>query len=282
MRKSFIQFTGIGLFLSLVLLPILAGILYAFVNSVGMAGGIQTGFTGEYWLKALQNKELYISLGYSFVLALSTLFLSVSLANLLVWFFLRNLTQGLGAYLPYFPLAVPGIVAGFVSFQVLSGAGWLARIAFHLGFIASPDQFPSMVQDQYAVGIIFTHTILATPFFMLLLLNLYKSERLAELQSLAETLGANARQRFWRIFVPVLWRSSRSVVLLYFIFLMGSYEIPLLLGRSSPRMISVLIVEKLQRFDLNEIPIAYIYALIYIAFVWSILLIFNPRKSKLA
>ena len=46
---------------------------------------------------------------------------------------------------------------------------------------------------------------------------------------------------------------------------MGAYEIPLLLGQSSPQMISVLILEKLQRFNLGDIPVAYSMAVWYAA-----------------
>jgi putative spermidine/putrescine transport system permease protein len=50
---------------------------------------------------------------------------------------------------------------------------------------------------------------------------------------------------------------------LFFVFVLGSYEIPLLLGRQSPQMMSILTMRKLERFDLATIPQAYVIALIY-------------------
>ena len=61
---------------------------------------------------------------------------------------------------------------------------------------------------------------------------------------------------------------------MYFIFLLGSYEIPLLLGVQAPQMLSVLTVRKLRDFDLHTQPEAYALAVLYSGFVltWLYLL----------
>jgi putative spermidine/putrescine transport system permease protein len=62
---------------------------------------------------------------------------------------------------------------------------------------------------------------------------------------------------------------------------MGSYEIPLLLGRQSPQMMSVLVIQKLRKFSLAAIPEAYIMALVFIGILIGLLiLIFNLQKSS--
>jgi len=58
---------------------------------------------------------------------------------------------------------------------------------------------------------------------------------------------------------------------LYGLFLVGAYEVPLLLGRQSPRMLSVLIAQKFRRFDLLELPQAYVLTCLYAIIVVFIL-----------
>ena len=69
----------------------------------------------------------------------------------------------------------------------------------------------------------------------------------------------------YRLQLPILMKGLFPLLILYIIFFMGAYEIPLLLGQSSPQMISVLILEKLQRFNLGDIPVAYSMAVWYAA-----------------
>jgi putative spermidine/putrescine transport system permease protein len=66
-----------------------------------------------------------------------------------------------------------------------------------------------------------------------------------------------------RVHLPVLLKGIFPVVSLYTIFFMGAYEIPLILGQSSPQMFTILILEKLQRYSLSDIPDAYAMALFY-------------------
>jgi putative spermidine/putrescine transport system permease protein len=159
------------------------------------------------------------------------------------------------------------MVVAFVVFQTLSGAGLASRLAYNLGLTGGIEDFPNWVNDAWGAGIIAAHVFMATPFFIILLAQLYQSERLGEYAQLAATLGATARQSARRVIVPVLLRQSFPTLVLYFIFVMGSYEIPLLLGSQSPQMVSVLTIRKLQRFDLADIPQAYTIGVLYMVFV---------------
>jgi putative spermidine/putrescine transport system permease protein len=62
---------------------------------------------------------------------------------------------------------------------------------------------------------------------------------------------------------PVLLRRALPNLGLSGIFLFGAYEAPLLLGRQSPRMISVLIAQKFRKFNLADVPQAYALTLLY-------------------
>lgn len=79
--------------------------------------------------------------------------------------------------------------------------------------------------------------------------------------------------------MPVLLRQSFPTLVLYFIFVMGSYEIPLLLGSQSPQMMSVLTIRKLQRFDLTDMPQAYVVGVLYTVFVVGVVVFLLRKKS---
>jgi putative spermidine/putrescine transport system permease protein len=104
---------------------------------------------------------------------------------------------------------------------------------------------------------------LALPYFTLLFAELYRSANVAALAGVARSLGASPRAARWRVAVPVLLKASLTNALLYFVAVVGSYEIPLLLGQQSPQMISVLTLRKFERFDLADKPEAFALALLY-------------------
>ena len=65
-----------------------------------------------------------------------------------------------------------------------------------------------------------------------------------------------------------------------FVFLFGAYEVPLLLGMQSPRMISVLIAHKFRKFDLADIPQAYVLTVLYALVVGIIAWLISRIKRE--
>lgn len=259
---------AISLFIAICAIPLVAGLGYSVLYSFGIIGILNDGFTFQNWIQVFRGEFIRSIIHSSYIAAASTFF-SAGIAFL---FLAAGKSYWLGrhAYRSLFlPLTIPPIVSAFVIFQFYSGSGFLSRLAYHAGLLTDTSGFPSLVQDPWAVGIIITHIFLVFPFFLLLLLNLYQNEKLDELEATARTLGASAFQIIFLIELPILLRRMFPVLALYFIFFLGAYEIPLILGQSSPQMISVLIVEKLQRFNLADIPVAHAmvvwYSLICIA-----------------
>jgi len=254
---------GLGLFVLLAVLPLLLGLGYALLYSLGLVGVLGQGFTLDHWGEVLAGGALWRSLGHSLYLAVSSMGLATGLA---LWLALRGkhaFIEGWLGTLIYFPLTLPAMVMAFFVLQLLGQAGLLARVVAQLGWITEPSDFPSLVNDAAGMGIILCHVLMATPFLLILFLNLYRSERLPELTQLAGSLGARKGQIRRRIEVPVLLRAAYPTLVLYFLFTLGSYEIPLLLGREDPQMVSVLIERKLMRYNLADKPEAYVVAVIY-------------------
>jgi putative spermidine/putrescine transport system permease protein len=253
-------------FLVLAVLPLAAGLGYAFLYSIGLTGAVSKGFTVLHWQVVLTDPNVWGALALSLGMAVLVLVMSAVLA-LCTALVLREPLEGRWAFLPYLPLTMPPLVAAFWVFQLLSRGGWLSRL---MGF-ERPEAFPELVNDAGHVGVLLALVMLTFPFLTLLFLAQARAAGLPALMQAAQTLGASSRQAVWRVAVPVLLFRTRPALMLYGLFLVGAYEVPLLLGRQSPRMLSVLIAQKFRRFDLLELPQAYVLTCLYAIIVVFIL-----------
>lgn len=269
---------GIVLFLLLAVVPLLFGTIYAILYSTGAIGLMSEGVTFSYWRQTLVNLEFWYSFGFTFYIALVTISLTIISALSITLFLKKPFQRGVPGFSLYVPLAFPAIVVAFFVFQLASQSGFLSRIAWQLGLISNTASFPGWVNDPYGIGIIAAHTFMAMPFFTLYFINIYEQERVKEFSQVAQTLGASRLKQFIRIEIPILIRRAFPTLTLYTIFVLGSYEIPLILGSQSPQMMSVLIIRKLRKFSLSTIPEAYVIALIFISIIILLLiLIFKTR-----
>lgn len=270
---------GLGIFLLMVVMPFAVALLYALLYSFGLTGILTSGFTWMHVSAVINGAEVWRSVGFSFYIAITAIFISLAVALPAVIAYHQTITESKESFIVYLPLAIPAIVTAFVSFQLLGKTGLLSRLFYQLHIINNLQQFPNLINDKFGIGIIATHVLMAVPFLLIFFSNLFVSERLADLSNIAASLGANKRQVLYRITLPVLLKRGLTTVLLYFIFVLGSYEIPLILGQQSPQMISVLIVRKMQRFNLFDIPQGYFLSCIYSLFIILLLLIFlRPKK----
>jgi putative spermidine/putrescine transport system permease protein len=270
---------GLGLFFLLTVLPVAASLLYAALYGVGAVGLLSHGVTLEYWRRVLTSHEVWASVGLSLYVATAVVFLTALVALPLALALRTRLQSGFLPYVLTLPLAIPGTVAAVLALQILSGAGLLSRLAFHLGLTSGVSGFPSLVHDAALAGVVAAHTALAVPFFVFLFVELHASERVTALQALAASLGASPSQALARVTLPILLRAAVPSLTLLFIVVLGSFEIPWLLGRQAPQMLSVLTYRKYSLFDIAQKPEAYILALAYAALVLGLVaVVFRGRR----
>ncbi len=208
--------------------------------------------------------------------------MGAALALALVLIFREELRRGILASLLYAPLALSGLVAAFLISRWLSGAGLFSRLGHALGLVSDPQHFPNLVNDPLGLGIIAAHLLLAVPFFALTMLQIYQIEKIDALRQLANSLGASAAQSRWRVAVPILLRKSSANLLLYFIFVLGSFEIPLVVGPQNPLMISQLTRRKFGLYQLSQKPEAFVIAIIYTALLLVLLALIFRRSEERA
>lgn len=252
--------------------PVVVALGFMLLYSVGGIGLLSTGWTLRYWIQTLHESETWVTLGYSFAIGLASLVLALGLALGLQAALGSPLRRGPLRSLLFVPLAIPALVAALVSVEVFGNAGLLARFAHALGWIATPNDFPDLLFAPSGSGIVLTHVLLVGPFLLLLLDRLARHERVEDLALMARTLGASRWQAWCKVKLPVLLRAGMPTLSVYFIVLVGAFEVPLLVGASYPQMVSVLVQRKFAQFDLASKPQAYVVGSLYALLAMTLLM----------
>ncbi len=269
---------SVTLFFTFAVLPLSAGLVFAASYSVGIMGALNHGFTMEYWYKTLTDNSLWSSLILSALIALIATLISVSMALGLTILGGDVFKNRHTHFLLYLPLSMPPIIVAFWTFQAFSNAGILARVCYNIGLIKSIETFPSLINDAHYFGVVTAMVLSTFPIFTLLFLSFYATENIVAYQELATTLGATTQQNRSKVIIPILLKKARPNIILYGIFLFGAFELPLLLGRQSPRMISVRIHTQFNKFSLSDLPQAYVLTVIYACIVLiTVILLFRKK-----
>jgi putative spermidine/putrescine transport system permease protein len=271
----------LALLLTMTVGPVLVGLIFMLLYGFGGIGLLSRGWTLNYWTKVLGDSATWVTLGYSFAIGLASLLLALALALALQAALGVQVRRGLLRSLLFVPLAVPGLVAGLLSVELFGNAGLLARLAHAAGWIARPADFPTLLFTRSGSGIVLTHVLMVAPFLLLLLDRLGRHERIGELSWVARTLGASRWQAWRQVTLPVLLRAGMPTLSVYFIVLVGAFEVPLLVGAQYPSMISVLIQRRFAQFDITTKPEAYVIASLYAALAMGFLLaLFAWRRRR--
>jgi len=243
---------------------VLLALGFSALYGLGLIGTPSRGLTLAHWQAVLTDRGFWIALGFSLGLTVATLTLCMVSALAVVLLLAEQLRRPPLGTLIYLPLAVPGVVAALVSYQVLGDGGLLARITHALGWISQPSEFPSLVFDRHGVGILLTHWAMVTPFFVILLDRLMDHERIPAFRQLARALGATEWAALRRVILPLLSRGALPLCTVYGVVLLAAFEVPLLIGARFPNMISVEIHERIGQFDLALRPQGFVMATLYL------------------
>ncbi|CAN5257231.1 ABC transporter permease subunit [soil metagenome] len=248
--------------IALLLAPALLAIIALFGG--GLADALLQSFG---WLPAAGLRELSFAayarvLGdadflYSLLLTGYIAGTSTIIATLLAIALALRLRKGARRLLSILqlPLVVPHLLAAVGIGLLLAQSGLLARLAAAFGLIAEPREFPPLVHDPYAVGIILTYIWKEVPFITLIALALL--ERTAQdREQAARTLGATRWQSVRHVTLPAIMPGILAAAFLVFAFAFGAFEVPLLLGETWPQTLPVLAWNEYRSIDLSDRPAA--------------------------
>lgn len=235
----------------------LGGLLFGVAQSLGLWSVVDVGGpTLAFYRVVLGSDEFSQSLGLTlYVAAVSTLLATI--ASFPLALLLRQSFRGtrLLRLLVQLPLPVPHLVAAIGIGLLLTQSGLLPRLLYAAGLITAPQQFPTLVYDRGAVGIILTYVWKEIPFITLVTLAALRASG-EEAERVARNLGATPLQVLWHVTLPLVAPALLGAATIVFAFTFGAFEVPLLLGQSYPRMLAVEAYARYQDTDLATRPTA--------------------------
>ncbi|MCB0098176.1 MAG: sugar ABC transporter permease [Caldilineaceae bacterium] len=210
----------------------------------------------------LTDRTFLRSLGLTLYIAIASTAISMTLA-IASGLLLRRSFRGkqVMTFLFQLNLPIPHIVGAIGILFLFTQGGFLARAAHAVHLIEQPADFPALVFDRYAIGIIAEYVWKEIPFIGVVVLAILQAVG-DEYEALAQTLGANRWQRFRHVLLPLILPGVLSVSVIVLAFTLGAYEIPFMLGRSFPQALPVLAVRSYTDPDLNQRPQAMAMAIV--------------------
>jgi len=236
--------------------------------------------TLKYYKEILTRSDILQSLKYSLYIAFVSAFFATSIGTILCAI-LVNLRQVKGKVMRVvqIPIIVPHVIVALFAINILSQNGILARIEAQLGLISDQQQFPLLLYDGHGIGVILAYLWKEIPFIVYFVIALMAniSDSLGEA---ATNLGANRIQVFWKITLPLCMNTILSGFLIIFVFALGAYELPFILGATLPRALPVLAYIEYSKPDLLARPYAMAINGLMIAVSCSVAVIYYILLSR--
>ncbi len=177
-------------------------------------------------------------------------------------------------------LTVPHIVGAIGILYLFSQSGSFARLGHAVGMIDKPADFPALVFDPYAIGIILQYVWKEVPFIGVIVLAQMQALG-TDYESVARSLGASRGQAFRHVLLPLILPGVLSASVIVFAFTFGAFEIPALLGASHPQALPVLAYKSYTDVDLAARPQAMAMAVI-IALLSGLMIWIYLRATRAA
>ena len=223
----------------------------------------------------LTDRDFLQSFLLSFHIAFTSTALSAVIA-IAAALMLRRTSLGRGAinFLFQVNLTVPHIVGAIGILYLFSQSGSFARLGHAVGMIERPADFPALVFDPHAIGIILHYVWKEVPFIGVIVLAQMQALG-TDYESVARSLGASRGQAFRHVLLPLILPGVLSASVIVFAFTFGAFEIPALLGASHPQALPVLAYRSYTDVDLAARPqamaMAVIIALLSGLMIWCYL-----------
>jgi putative spermidine/putrescine transport system permease protein len=226
--------------------------------------GLVAGIVGSWgaWGAVLSSGRVWAGLGLSLWIGVAATALATVIAIPVALAF-RNGFRGsrIALFLLQLNLTVPHLVGALGILYLFAQSGTFARLAYHAHLIAGPGDFPALVFDPAAIGIILTYVWKEVPFLVLIALAALQGLD-ADHEGTARTLGATPWRTFRHVTLPLIWPGVARGMIIVFAFTFGAYEVPALLGQTYPQALPVLAWRSYTDVELAARPAAMAMALL--------------------
>lgn len=266
--------------MSIIVVLFFGGLLIGFMRSFNYMPVI--GLTDpdlSAYVSVFTDREFYLSFLLTFHIAFTSTVISSILAIGAALLLRRSFVgRGIVNFLFQLNLTVPHLVGAIGILYLFSQSGSFARLAAEFGMIAGPGDFPALVFDPYAIGIILQYVWKEVPFIGVIVLANMQSIG-EDYESVARSLGASKWQTFRYVLLPLIFPGVLSASVMVFAFTFGAYEIPAILGANFPAALPVLAYRKYTDVDLAARPEAMAMAIV-IALLSAVMIYFYVRYSR--
>jgi len=241
----------------------------------------ERGFSLRAYAELVARPGFARSLGLTIFVSVASTVAAVALA-VVTALTLRKRFRGkkLVSFVYQLPLTVPHLVIAVGFLLLISQSGLLARAAHALGWIRESSQFPILVFDDLGIGIILVYVWKEVPFIGLIALAVLQSLG-EDYEEQARTLGAGRWQTFRHVLLPLILPGILPGSIIIFAYVFGAFEVPYLLGKSFPSMLSVLSYRLYIDVDLNARPQAMAMSILIALFVLLLVTAYRRLTRRL-
>ena len=236
---------------------VLVSVWTVLVQSLGVipAFGL-TRPTLQYYIQVLSDADFLSSVWVSLRIALWSAVLATVLGVVVSVALIRcGKYRGGFLYAVRLPILVPHAVVAVFVVQILGQTGLLARFAWAVGVIGDYTDFPQLLYTPDFTGTILAYLWKEIPFVAYFVLAFMGSIS-HTLGEASENLGAAPVRSFFEVTLPLSIPVISHAFLIIFIFAFGGYELPLLLGATLPKALSVETYLAYMNPDLLQRPLA--------------------------
>jgi putative spermidine/putrescine transport system permease protein len=258
------------------------GIVLCILQSFGYFPAIgMTNITLDYYEEVLNNKYFIESLIFTLRVSLISSVLSIVFGVIISYLLLKdNKYKKLREAFIRLPIIVPHIVAVLLVYNIFSQSGLLPRILYNIGIIKEQEQFMSMVLDKQGIGIILTYLWKEIPFVVLMVYNIFSNVS-DKLEEVAINLGASKIQAFFYVLLPLSMPTILSSFIIIFAFSFGSFEVPYLIGPTTPKLLPVEAYIQYSSTNLAQRPYAMVINIILTLICFLLLMLYNKVFEKI-
>lgn len=208
-----------------------------------------------YYTEVLKDPQIIKSLVFSLYIALTSSIVSTVLGVILAYCLYKANNRRFHKVLYRLPIIIPYTVMAMMVFNLLSRSGFLSRVFFHFGMIQGIEDFPLLVFDSSGVGIIVGYILKQMPFVGMMVYGVYSGIN-DHMVHAAANLGATEKSVFRHVLLPLSYPAIVTAWFIIFAYSFGAFEMPFLLGSTSPKAISIFAYISYTSADLAQRPVA--------------------------
>ncbi|NMH67591.1 ABC transporter permease subunit [Bacillus sp. RO3] len=278
-RRSNNSLLLIPALLFFILIPGL-GIVLALLESVRSGETI----TLRHYLDLFEDKRFIASFLFSVIVTSISTVLALILGLMIVKAFSPLLKDNKFKLLVWIPMLVPHFVWAYLVYLLFNQSGFFSNLSGLAGWIDDRSQFPVLVQDGKGIGMILTYVWKEVPFVTLMLLPVYAtlSKRYKEVASL---LGAGPYKTFWVAEWPFIFPVLVETGAILFAFIFTAFEVPQLLGVTSPQMLAILAYDWFYSGNWSDRPLAFaslvLVGLSIGGVMWLLIYVTNKKRMHI-